>query len=45
MNCEHCNSTFGYVRIKKKEWICRNCGETSKIKTAKKMIKRFAGLE
>lgn len=24
--CPRCNSSFGYLRIKTKEWICRSCG-------------------
>jgi ribosomal protein L37AE/L43A len=26
IRCPKCNSTFGYLRLKKKEWQCRNCG-------------------
>jgi len=29
--CSKCNSTFGYLRIKEKEWVCRNCGNVKKI--------------
>lgn len=43
MTCKKCGSKFGYVRLKKKEWICRTCGEVSEIKTIKKIAKDFAG--
>jgi ribosomal protein L37AE/L43A len=28
--CKKCNSSFGYLRIKTKEWTCRNCGFVDK---------------
>ena len=28
--CPKCNSTFGYLRLKTKEWCCRNCGNIDK---------------
>jgi ribosomal protein L37AE/L43A len=28
--CTKCNSKFGYLRLKKKEWICRTCGNIDK---------------
>ena len=27
--CPKCNSSFGYIRLKTKEWICRNCGNVN----------------
>lgn len=24
--CPNCSSTFGYLRIKEKVWVCRSCG-------------------
>ena len=24
--CPKCNSSFGYLRLKTKTWVCRNCG-------------------
>jgi len=31
MKCKECGNSLGYLRIKKKEWVCRNCGEIYKI--------------
>lgn len=45
MICPNCNSKLGYIRLNKQEWICRNCGQRTEIKTAKKMLRNFAGLE
>jgi ribosomal protein L37AE/L43A len=28
--CIKCNSSFGYLRIKDKVWICRSCGTEDK---------------
>lgn len=28
--CPKCNSTFGYLRIKDKIWVCRSCGNLDK---------------
>lgn len=30
--CAKCDSSFGYPRFKKGEWVCRNCGYVHKIK-------------
>jgi len=30
--CTKCNSTFGYLRVKTKQWVCRSCGYTGKLK-------------
>jgi ribosomal protein L37AE/L43A len=30
IRCKKCNSTFGYLRMKDKSWICRACGFVSK---------------
>ena len=29
-HCIKCKSSFGYLRIKTKEWICRACGNADK---------------
>lgn len=34
--CSNCGSSFGYLRIKKGEWVCRDCGNVQKIKEVKK---------
>lgn len=34
--CENCNSGFTYFRIKTREIVCRNCGNTKKVKTEDK---------
>lgn len=31
ISCEKCNYSFGYHRIKKKEWVCRSCGHVQKM--------------
>lgn len=31
IKCEKCKSSFGYPRLKKKEWQCRSCGHTQKM--------------
>jgi len=30
--CIKCSSTFGYLRIKDKQWVCRSCGHVEEIK-------------
>jgi len=30
--CSKCSSTFGYLRVKTKEWQCRACGYVEAIK-------------
>jgi len=30
--CVRCNSTFGYLKVKTKEWQCRACGHIEAIK-------------
>lgn len=32
IECNKCKSSFGYLRIKKGEWVCRTCGNVQKIK-------------
>ena len=32
IRCEKCGSNFGYVRIKKKEFQCRDCLHVTKLK-------------
>jgi predicted RNA-binding Zn-ribbon protein involved in translation (DUF1610 family) len=34
--CGHCNSSFGYVRFTKNEFVCRQCGEITKLKGDRK---------
>ncbi len=29
MKCPKCKKNFGYVRLNKQEWCCRNCGTVS----------------
>ncbi len=44
MECDKCKSKLGYLRLKTKKWICRNCGTESKILDLKQMAKNFAGI-
>lgn len=30
--CENCESRFGYLKLKTKEWQCRSCGHCTKLK-------------
>ena len=43
MECPECEKSFGYVRIKNREWICRNCGTITKIKESSK-FKNIVGI-
>jgi len=27
--CIKCNSSFGYLRLKDKTWVCRSCGNVN----------------
>lgn len=29
-NCDNCKTSFGYIRLGTKEWVCRKCGKTTK---------------
>lgn len=31
IRCSKCASTFGYLRIKERKWVCRSCGHEEKI--------------
>jgi len=33
--CPKCNSSFGYFRIKDKEFVCRSCGHIEEIEEDK----------
>lgn len=33
--CEKCGSAFGYVSLRKKMFICRQCGHETKIREGK----------
>ena len=36
IKCSNCGSSFGYPRIKDKEWVCRYCGSIQKMKKEEK---------
>lgn len=38
IRCNNCSSTFGYLRIKERLWICRSCGHTQKIEIEEEII-------
>lgn len=44
MKCPECKKEFGYMRIKSRQWVCRNCGLMTEIKDFKKIIKNIAGI-
>jgi transcription initiation factor TFIIIB Brf1 subunit/transcription initiation factor TFIIB len=35
-SCGDCGSTNGYVRIETNEFVCRKCGQVTKLKERKK---------
>jgi len=32
IRCKKCNSTFGYIRIKDGNFVCRSCGHIEEVK-------------
>jgi len=42
MKCENCDVTFGYLRLKSREWICRKCGHATP-ENHLRLIKNFMG--
>lgn len=29
--CDNCGSGYGYLRIKEKQWVCRQCGNVQEL--------------
>jgi ribosomal protein L37AE/L43A len=32
IRCEKCGSSFGYLRMKDHQWVCRSCGTIKDLK-------------